>query len=148
MGYSSFNLFYLIASSGGQMRFTVAKWELIHQIVKNLGAGWEVDASGRQDLGHFAGLTSGPGDMRLFFIARTEKLDPCVERSCPPLGWLRVDGRLRLGDQDISAEISITLRESLTAEEMANEIIVRLLPLYADFLGVVEKHNLEIGRKS
>lgn len=121
----------------------MAKWELIHQIVKNLGADWEVDASGPQDLGHFAGLTSGPGGMRLFFIARTEKLDPCMERSCPPLGWLRVDGRLRLSDNDLSAEISIMLRESLTAEEMANQLMVRLLPIYADFLDVIVKHSLQ-----
>src|SRR5438309_6218442 len=46
------------------MRPTVATWELIHKIVRNLGRGWGVDASGLQDLGHYAGLASGPDDMR------------------------------------------------------------------------------------
>jgi len=89
--------------------------------------------------------------MRLFFIARTEKLDPCMERGCPPLaplGWLRVDGRLPMDDPCLAATISIMLRESLTVEEMANEIIVPLLPVYAGVLSVVEKHSLELGRKS
>jgi hypothetical protein len=126
----------------------MAKWKLLHEIIKNLGRGWAVDASGLQDLGHFAGLASGPGGMKLFFVARTENLDPCLERSYPPLGWLRVDGRLGLDDADLEVRISITLRETLTAEEMANEIIVRFLPIYAGFLSVVEKQQVEIGRKS
>jgi hypothetical protein len=121
----------------------VATWELIHRIVRNLGKGWEVGASGLQDLGHNAGSASGPNGMRLFFIARTEKLDPCMEHICPPLGWLRVNGRLHFNDEDLSAKLSIMLRESLSPEEMANEIIVRLFPVYVDFLGAIEKHNLQ-----
>jgi hypothetical protein len=127
----------------------VATWELIREIVKNLGTGWEASASGPQEMGFSCGLASGPGGMRLFFIgARTEKFDPCMERSCPPLGWMRVDGRFSYLDEPIHAQISITLLESLTAMEMANEIIVRFFPLYADFLGVIAKHHLECGRKS
>ena len=120
----------------------MATWELIHKIVRNLGRGWGVDASGLQDLGHYAGLASGPDDMRLFFIARTEKLDPCMERICPPLGWLRVDGRLHFNDEDLSAKLSIMLRESLSPEEMANEITNRLLHIYREFLSFVAKYNL------
>lgn len=118
-------------------------WELVHKIVGNLGRGWGVDASGPQDLGHHAGLASGPNGMRLFFIARPEKLDPRVEHICPPLGWLRVDGRLHFNDEDLSARLSIMLRESLSPGEMANEIIVRLFPIYRDFLSAIEKHNLQ-----
>jgi hypothetical protein len=128
----------------------VAKWELMHEVVKNLGRGWTVDASGLQDLGFFAGLASGPDGMRLFFVAPTEKLDPSREHSYPPLGWLRVGGRFHFNDKDLSAELSIMLRESLTVEELANELIVRFLPLYADVLRAVEKDNSqhpEIGLK-
>ena len=126
----------------------MAKWELIYEVVKNLGRGWKVDASGLQDLGFFAGRASGPDGMELFFVARTEKLDPSREHSYPPLGWLRVDGRLHFRDKALSANLSIMLRESLTAEELANELIARFLPFYADVLGAVEKHNsqhLEMG---
>jgi hypothetical protein len=121
----------------------VAAWELVHKIVGNLGRGWRVDASGLQDSGEYRGLASDPNGMRLFFIARTEKLDPCMERICPPLGWLRVDGRLNFNDEDLSAKLSMMLRESLSPEEMANEIMVRLFPIYRDFLGAIEKHNLQ-----
>ncbi len=81
--------------------------------------------------------------MRLFFIARTENLDPRMEAICPPLGWLRVDGRLPFGDGVLSAELSIVLRESLPPEEMANEITVRLLPVYRDFLDAMRRHSLK-----
>lgn len=121
----------------------MAKWELLHEIIKNLGRGWEVGASGLQDSGEYRGLASGPNGMRLLFIARTEKLDPCMEHICPPLGWLRVDGRLRFNDEDLSGKLSIMLRESLSPGEMANEIMVRLFPIYWDFLGAMEKHNLQ-----
>ena len=121
----------------------MATWELIHKIVRNLGRGWGVDASGLQDSGEYRGLASGPDGMRLFFIARAEKLDPRMERICPPPGWLRVDGRLHFNDEDLSAKLSIMLRESLSPEEMANEIMVRLFPIYRDFLGAMEKHKLQ-----
>jgi hypothetical protein len=119
----------------------VAKWELMHEVVKNLGRGWQVDASGLQDLGFFAGAASGPDGMELRFVAPTEKLDPRREHSYPPLGWLRVDGRLHFRDKALSANLSIMLRESLTAEELANELIARFLPFYADVLRAVEKDN-------
>jgi hypothetical protein len=124
------------------------RWEVVHEIVKNLGKGWQVEVSALQDVGVYMAIASGPGSMKLFFIARTEKVERWFEHNCPPLGWLRVDGRLRLADKDLDAKISIMLPESLTADEMANEIIARLLPPYADFLGVVEKNNLETMRKS
>ncbi len=120
----------------------MARWELVHEVTKNLGQDWNVDASGLQDMGCLVGLASGPGGMRLFFIARTEKLDPIMERRCPPLGWLRVDGRLRSSDEDLSAEISMTLPDSITPREMAPQLRVRLLPLYADFLDAIEKRGL------
>ena len=119
----------------------MAKWELMHEVVKNLGRGWQVDASGLQDLGFFAGRASGPDGMELFFVARTEKLDPSREHSYPPLGWLRVDGRLHFSDKDLSGGLSIELRDSMAPEQLGNELILRFLPLYADVLGAVEKHN-------
>jgi hypothetical protein len=122
-------------------------WELMREVVRNLGRGWGIEASGLQDLGYFIGDAPGPGGMRLRFCARTEKIDPRDHHS-PPLGQLRVNGRIWLDDKDLDAEISITLEQSLSAQEMANEIIVRLLPLYAGFLSVVEKHNLELGRQA
>jgi len=121
----------------------MAGWKLIYEIVGSLGQGWQVDASALQNSGEYRGLVSGPDAMRLFFIARTEKLNPCMERICPPLGWLRVDGRLHFNDEDLSAELSIMLRESLSPEQMANEIMVRLFPIYRDFLGAIEKHKLQ-----
>lgn len=119
----------------------MAKWELMHEVVKNLGRGWQVDASGLQDLGFFAGVASGPDGMELRFVAPTEKLDPSREHSYPPLGWLRVDGRLNFSDKNLSAGLSITLRDSLPPEEIGNELIARFLPFYANLLGAVEKHN-------
>jgi hypothetical protein len=119
----------------------VPRWELMCEVVKNLGTDWQVGASGPQDLGHFAGLASGPGGIRLYFIARTEKLDPCMEHSCPPLGWLRVYGRFNFADEWLESKLSITLQQSLGAEGIANELIVRFLPLYADVVAAVQKHN-------
>ncbi len=119
----------------------MAKWELMHEVIKNLGRGWTVDASGLQDLGFFAGLASGPDGMRLFFAARTENLDSSREHSYPPFGWLRVDGRLHFSDNDLSANLSIELRQTLTPAEIAHEIIARLLPVYSDFLSAVAKRN-------
>jgi hypothetical protein len=127
----------------GMVLLLMAGWKLIYKIVGSLGQGWQVGASALQDSGEYRGLASGPNGMRLFFIARTEKLDPSMEHICPPLGWLRVDGRLHLNDEDLSARLSIMLRESLSPEEMANEIMVRLFPVYRDFLGAIEKHNLQ-----
>jgi hypothetical protein len=121
----------------------VAASELVHKIVGNLGRGWQVDAGALQNSGEYRGLASSPDGMRLFFISRTEKLDPLMEHICPPLGWLRVDGRLHFSDEDLSAKLSIMLRESLSPEEMANEIMVRLSPIYRDFLCAMEKHNLQ-----
>ena len=119
----------------------MAKWELLYEIVKNLGRGWKVDAGGLQDLGFFAGIASAPAGMELRFFAPTEKLDPSRERSYPPLGWLRVDGRLNFGNRGLSGGLSIELRDSMTPEELGNELILRFLPLYADVLEIVEKHN-------
>lgn len=124
------------------------QWPLIHEIVGSLGDGWEVSASGLQELGHMAGLLSGPNGMRPAFIARTEKLDPSMEQSCPPLGWLRVDARLSFDDQDISSALSILLQESLTPTEIANELLVRFLPLYTGFLAVVQRHDVQVKRQS
>jgi hypothetical protein len=124
-----------------EWRSVAAKWELMHEVVKNLGRGWQVDASGLQDLGFFAGLASGPEGMQLRFVARTENLDPSREHSYPPLGWMRVDGRRHFRDKDLSAGLSITLREFLTAEETGNELIARFLPFYADVLEAVEQQN-------
>jgi hypothetical protein len=122
-------------------------WDLMREVVRNLGRGWGIEASGLQDLGYFIGDALGLGGMRLRFCARTEKID-ALDHNFPPLGQLRVNGRIWLDDKDLGAQVSITLEKSLSAQEMANEIIVRLLPLYADFLSVVEKHNLELRRKS
>ena len=73
-----------------------------------------------------------------------KKTEPYIEHNCPPLGWLRVDGRLRMADEGLNAKISIELPESLTADEMANEIIARLLPPYSDFLDIAEKYGSEL----
>jgi hypothetical protein len=136
------------------------RWELVHEIVKNLGKGWQVKFSHLEEsVGAFRGEASGPGSMELFFIAQTKKVKPWFERNCPPRGWLGVDGRLRFGDDTFDAaengessimdtKVSIVLPGSMTADEMANEIIARLLPLYADVLSVAEKHSLEFRRKS
>jgi hypothetical protein len=119
----------------------LAKWELMYEVVMNLGRGWNVDASGLQDLGFFAGRASGPDGMELFFVARTEKLDPSREHSYPPLGWLRVDGRLHFSDKDLSGGLSIELRHSMTPEQLGNELILRFLPLYAAILNAIVTHK-------
>ncbi len=132
----------------------MSRWELVDQITKNLGKDWQVEGAGPQKLGHFVGLASGPSGMRLFFIARSQKLDPCIERSCPPLGWLRIDGRFPSSSgpektfedgsyrPEPEPQISISLPESLTAKQIARELSVRFLPLYEGFLSLVKKHNL------
>ncbi len=120
-------------------------WELMREVVRNLGRDWGIEACGLQDMGYFIGDAHGPGGMRLRFCARTEKLDAC-DHHFPPLGQLRVNGRIWLDDKDLDAEVSITLDQSLSAQEMANEIIVRLLPLYAGFLSIVEKYHLDFGK--
>lgn len=112
-------------------------WELVNKVVRNLGTGWQVDAGALQQSGEYRALASGPDDMQLFFIARTEKIDTCVEHICPPLGWLRVDGRLHFTDPNLSARLSIELRETLTGVEIAKEINARLLPIYKQFLDVM-----------
>lgn len=117
------------------------RWELCHAVIKHLGRGWQVDASALQIGCGYMGMASGPDGMRLMFALRTENLDPRMEHCYPPFGWLRVDGRFQFGDKDLSAILSIELRDSLTAEEVGNELILRFLPLYADVLGLVEKHN-------
>jgi len=134
------------------------RWELVHEIVKNLGNGWQVKSASLYDEGLSAGRASGPGNMELSFIARAKKVERGYRHNYPPLGWLRVDGQINFidGNVDLSslegpiitAKISIELPDSMTADEMANEIIARLLPLYAGFLSVVEKHRLELGTKS
>jgi hypothetical protein len=121
----------------------LGRWPLVSEIAMHLGQDWKVDAAGLQKLGFSAGKVSGPRDMRLFFIARADNLDPCMERGCPPLGWLRVDGRMQLTDNDLEAEVSILLSDSLSAEQMASEITSRLLPVYAGFLGVVAELGLK-----
>jgi hypothetical protein len=116
-------------------------WKLVDQIAENLGSDWEVNAGELQCAGHYAGLVSGPNGMRLFFIARTEMLDPRMEHSCPPLGWLRVDGRFPFSDEELSASISLTLRESLGASDIATQIRTRLLPVYRGLLDTLGKHD-------
>jgi hypothetical protein len=117
------------------------RWELCHAVVKHLGRGWQVDASALQIGGEYRGKASGPDGMTLSFIARTVNLDPIMEAICPPLGWLRVDGRLPYNDGGPFAKLSIELQESQPPEEIANEIIVRLLPVYRDFLEVMAKYH-------
>ena len=117
------------------------RWELCHAVIKHLGRGWQVDASALQIGGGYRGIASGPDDMRLSFSARTENLDPHMEAFSPPLGWVRVHGRLPYNDGGPDAKLSIEVRENLPPEEIANEIIVRLLPIYRDFLGVMAKYH-------
>ena len=72
---------------------TAARWELVYEIAQHLPGSWKIGASGLQSLGHLKGSVSGPNDMQLFFTARSQKLDPRMEASCPRLGWVRVDGQ-------------------------------------------------------
>lgn len=129
----------------------MARWELVHEITKSLGIGWKVDASGLQQLGFYKASVSGPGGMRLSFTARTEKLDPSREQAYPPLGRLQVNAIFPLQDSDLSAsalsnprfiQLWVVLEES-SAEEIANEIGIQLLPIYADFLAVIARHRLQ-----
>lgn len=115
-------------------------WALIDEITVNLGKGWAVEAGALQCAGHFAGMASGPDGMRLFFITRTEMLDPRMEHGCPPLGYLRVDGRFPFLDEELDAKISLTLSDSLSASVIARQIRARLLPPYADFLSSLKLH--------
>lgn len=117
------------------------RWELCHAVIKHLGRGWQVDASALQIGCGYMGMASGPDGMRLMFALRTENLDPRMEHCYPPFGWLRVNGRLPFNDGGPFTDLSIELRESLPAEEIGNELILRFLPLYADVLGIVQKHN-------
>lgn len=133
----------IVDRKGKNAAVPAGKWNLVYEIARNLGKGWEVTAAGAQELGHYAGLASGPEGMRLFFIARTENLDPCMEHACPPPGWLRVDGRLHMNDADLDAKLSITLDHSMPAKNMADEISARLLPIYSDFLHVIAKRGLQ-----
>lgn len=138
----------LVDRKGKNAAQPTGKWNLVYEIVGNLGKGWEVTAAGAQELGHHVALASGPEGMRLFFIARTESLDPCMERACPPLGWLRVDGRLQMNDADLDAKLAITLDQSMTAKNMADELKARLLPIYSDFRHAIVKRELQDSRVS
>lgn len=139
-------------------RESVKRWELVHEIVKNLGNDWHVKSARLWDGGVFNGNVLGPDNMELYFKARAKKVERGYERTYPPPGWVRVNGRISFIDGNvdlmsyegplIAAEISIELHNSMTADEMAKEIIVHLLPLYAGFLSVVEKYKLELGTKS
>jgi len=139
-----------------QPRPAPERWELVHEIVKNLGKGWQVRFARLWDGGVFDGKALGPDNMELYFRARGKKVEPGYEYSYPSLGWLRVNGGISFCDDKtdllenlespiLDAKISIELPDSMTADEMANEIIARLLPPYRDILGVAEKHRSELS---
>lgn len=113
----------------------MGRWHLVYDVMKSLGENWTVDASGEQDAGYWAALVSGPGAMELFFKS---------PKSGEEQGWLLVTGRFSNLDEALAANISITLRESLGGEMIAKEIAARFLPLYEDFLTVIQKHNSQI----
>ena len=138
-----------------QPRPAPERWELVHEIVKNLGKGWQVRFARLWGVGVFDGKALGPDNMELYFCARGKKVQRGCGHSSPTLGWLRVDGRINFIDGNvdllslegpiITAKISIELPDSMTADEMANEIIARLLPPYRDILGVAEKYRSELS---
>jgi len=133
----------VVGRKGKNATQPTGKWNLVYEIVRNLGKEWEVTAARAQELGHYVGLASGPEGMRLFFIARTDNLDPCLESTCPPQGWLRVDGRFQMNDGDLDAKLSITLDDRMPAKDMADELRARLLPIYSDFRHAVAERGLE-----
>ena len=49
------------------------KWEVVHEIVRHLGKGWQVKSASLQDAGAFVGHASGPSRMELFFIAQANR---------------------------------------------------------------------------
>lgn len=132
-----------VGRKGNYVARATGRWNLVYEIVKNLGDNWEVTAAAAQELGQYAGLASGPGGMTLSFVARTENLDPCMERACPPLGWLRVDGRFQMNDGDLEAKLSMTLDARMPAKNIADELRTRLLPIYSDFRHAVAERGLE-----
>jgi hypothetical protein len=110
----------------------MASWQLFHEVIENLGDEWNVDASGPQEVGYYAGLASGPHGMRLFLRSEDNNF---------ALDWLRVDGRFHFSDLDLTADLSLTLSGSLAGKQLADEIKTRLLPVYRDFLCAIENHD-------
>lgn len=104
----------------------------VYDVVKHLGTAWSVDASGEQTMGYWAALVSGPQTMKLFFKCPTSGKDQ---------GWLEITGRFSQIRGSLDASISLTVKESLGAEAVANEIIRHLLPVYEGFFDVIEKFN-------